>query len=80
MKKEQIKSLIIESLKERKVYYSTSESEIDTVAEELSKLNFITKDILLKYLGKITILLKESVDFSDTNYLLSQMVNLINSK
>ena len=80
MKKEQIKNLIIEYLKERKVYYSASAKEIDNVAEELSKMNFITKDILLKYLGKITILIKESVDFSDTNYLLSQIVTLINSK
>ena len=57
MKKEQIKNLIIEYLKERKVYYSASAKEIDNVAEELSKMNFITKDILLKYLGKITILI-----------------------
>ena len=80
MKKQQIKNLIIEYLKERKVYYSASDKEIDNVAEELSKMNFITKEILLKFLGKITIILKESVDFSDTNYLLSQIVTLINSK
>lgn len=80
MKKEQIKNLIINYLKEREVYYSASEIDIDNVAEELSKMNFITKDILFKYLSKISIILKESVDFSDTNYLLSQIITLINSK
>ncbi|MDR6372248.1 hypothetical protein J2795_003093 [Chryseobacterium bernardetii] len=78
MKKQQIKQLLIKYFQEKKVYESVNQNELDNVAEKLSKLTFITKDILFKYINEISYLIKESVDFSDTEYLLSQIINIIN--
>ena len=80
MKKQEIKNLLVQYFKEKKVYESVNQIDLENLADELSKMNFINADILLKYIGKVTVMIKESVDFSDTNYLISQMVNLINSK
>lgn len=80
MKNQEIKNLLVKYFKENKVYESVSQTDLDNLAVELSKMTFINADILLKHIGKITVIIKESVDFSDTNYLLTQMVNLINSK
>ena len=80
MKKQEIKNLLVQYFKEKKVYESVNQIDLENLADELSKMNFINADILLKYIGKVTVLIKESVDFSDTNYLITQMVNLINSK
>lgn len=80
MKKQEIKNLLVQYFKEKKVYESVNQIDLENLAEELSKMNFINADILLKYIGKVTVIIKESVDFSDTNYLITQMVNLINSK
>jgi hypothetical protein len=80
MKKQEIKNLLVQYFKEKKVYESVNQIDLENLADELSKMNFINADILLKYIGKVTVIIKESVDFSDTNYLITQMVNLINSK
>ena len=80
MKKQEIKNLLVQYFKEKKVYESVNQIDLENLADELSKMNFINADILLKYIGKVTVFIKESVDFSDTNYLITQMVNLINSK
>ncbi|MCY1660879.1 hypothetical protein [Chryseobacterium sp. SL1] len=79
LKKEQIKQLLKKYFEERKTSF-LNQKEFDSVVEELSKLNSVTTEILLKYISKISYLIKESVDFSDTNYLLVQIVNTINSK
>ena len=80
MKKQEIKNLLVQYFKEKKVYESVNQIDLENLSDELSKMNFINADILLKYIGKVTVIIKESVDFSDTNYLITQMVNLINSK
>lgn len=80
MKKQEIKNLLVQYFKEKKVYESVNQIDLENLADELSKMNYINADILLKYIGKVTVIIKESVDFSDTNYLITQMVNLINSK
>lgn len=80
MKKQEIKNLLVQYFKEKNVYESVNQIDLENLADELSKMNFINADILLKYIGKVTVIIKESVDFSDTNYLITQMVNLINSK
>jgi len=78
MKKDEIKKILdlIASKKGITVWLSDAKSE--SLAEQLSKLHRTDRASVKQIIDSISIYVKESVDFTDTNYLLDQIVDLIN--
>lgn len=57
-----------------------NESKIESLATTLSNLSSATEPLVLSIISKDSIIIKESVDFTDTNYWINRIVDIINSK
>ena len=57
-----------------------TESKIESFASSLSNLSSATRPSVLSIIRQDPYIIKESVDFSDTNYWIDRIVDIINNK
>lgn len=57
-----------------------TESKIESLASSLSNLSSATRPSVLSIILQDPYMIKESVDFSDTNYWIDRIVDIINNK
>lgn len=57
-----------------------TESKIESLASSLSNLSSATRPSVLSIIRQDPYIIKESVDFSDTNYWIDRIVDIINNK
>jgi hypothetical protein len=75
----EIKKLLTALAAGKQLTTRLTESKIDSLAKSLSELSFTTRDSVKAKISIGDIILKESIDFSDTNYWIDRIVDIINS-
>lgn len=80
MKKEEIKIVLSQIASKKGISFSLSESVIDRLAERISNLQETDRSGVKSIIDSVSIYIKESVDFTDTNYLIDQIVDIVNKK
>jgi hypothetical protein len=78
MKEQKIKALLDKLASEQKVSTWMYESKKIDIAQKLAALDKANIEIVQKIIESSSYLIKESVDFSSTTYLLAQIVEIIN--
>jgi hypothetical protein len=78
MKEQKIKALLDKLANDQKVNTWMYESKKVEIAQKLATLDKANIEIVQKIIESSSYLIKESVDFSSTTYLLAQIVEIIN--
>lgn len=78
MKEQKIKALLDKLANDQNVNTWMYESKKVEIAQKLAALDKANIEIVQKIIESGSYLIKESVDFSSTTYLLSQIVEIIN--
>ncbi|MCD6067897.1 MAG: hypothetical protein K0S33_2723 [Bacteroidetes bacterium] len=78
-KKDEIK-VVVHLLLEKKKITSLSTAKIDSIVDTLSVLSAPTRDEIRTKISSGDYLIKESIDFSDTDYLIDMIADIINKK
>jgi hypothetical protein len=78
MKEQKIKALLDRLANEQKVNTWMYESKKIEIANKLAALDKANIEVVQKIIESGSIMIKESVDFSSTTYLLAQIVEIIN--
>ena len=78
MKKEKLKELLNHLAKQNNATLWLDESKSIEISDILSKLDTANFDIVKKIIQSGSYMIKESIDFSDTDYILAQIVDIIN--
>ncbi len=78
MKEQRIKALLDKLANDQKVNTWMYESKKVEIAQKLATLDKANIEIVQKIIESSSYLIKESVDFSSTTYLLAQIVEIIN--
>ena len=78
MKEKRIKVLLDTLANEENINTWMYESKKVEIAQKLAKLDKANAEIVKTIIQSSSILIKESVDFSNTDYLLAQIAEIIN--
>lgn len=76
----EIKKILTSLAASKELTTRLTESKINNLAESLSELSSATREIVKSTITIGDIILKESIDFSDTNYWIDRIVDIINNK
>ncbi|MCA0229179.1 MAG: hypothetical protein LCH91_01865 [Bacteroidetes bacterium] len=79
-KKYKIKRILTELAISKRLTSRLTESKIDSLSESLSNLDFATKSSVKSQISFGDIILRESIDFSDTDHWIDMIVDIINDK
>lgn len=77
MKEIEIKELLGKIAKEKGIGPWLTETEKAKLATKLLNLETVDRTSVRKIIESVSIYIKESVDFTDTNYLLDQIVDIL---
>lgn len=80
MKEQRIKALLDKLANDQNVNTWMYESKKVEIAEKLAALDKANVETVQKIIESSSILIKESVDFSSTSYLLAQIAEIINEE
>lgn len=78
MKEKEIKDLLSQIAKEKGIGLWLTETEKEKLATKILNLSVADRSSVRKIIESVSTYLKESVDFTDTNYLLDQIVAVVN--
>ncbi len=78
MKENEIKDLLSQIAKEKGIGLWLTESQKEKLATKILDLSVADRASVRKLIESVSTYLKESVDFTDTNYLLDQIVTVVN--
>jgi hypothetical protein len=78
MKELEIKKLLSQIAKEKGIELWLTDAENQKLADKLSNLSLTDRESVKKIIDSVSTYIKESVDFTDTNYLIDQIVAVIN--
>lgn len=78
-KQSDIKRLLDKIVSQKGLGKWISESQVDNLATSLSNLSSASRQEIKNKIYSFNVIIKESVDFSDTDYLIDQIVNIINN-
>lgn len=79
MKEIKIKQLLTQLAAAKRLGNKLTESKINELAKSISLLRSTTRDGIKSIISGGDIELKESVDFSDTNFYVDSIVDLVNN-
>lgn len=77
-KQTRIKSILLSLATSKGLTSILTESKIESLAESLSNLSFATRETVKSKISFGDIIIKESIDFSDTNQWIDMIVDIIN--
>ncbi|KIA95622.1 MULTISPECIES: hypothetical protein [unclassified Flavobacterium] len=80
MKKQEIKILLNQIALKKGIGFTLTDSVIESLAERISNLQETDRFGVKSIIDSVSIYVKESVDFTDTNYLIDQIVDIVNKK
>jgi hypothetical protein len=80
MKKQEIKLLLIAIAERKGIRLWLTDSKVEEIAEKLSRLESTNRSEIRSYISDSSIYIKESVDFTDIDYLLDQIVVTVNKR
>ncbi len=78
-KQSDIKRLLDKVIAQKGIGKWISESQVESLATTLSHLSSADRKTIKNKIYSIDVIIKESVDFTDTDYLIDQIVNIINN-
>ena len=79
-KKNEIKQVLLALAAAKGLSSRLTESKIDSIAESLSNFSSATRNTVKTQIIGSDYIIKESVDFSDTDFWIDRIVDIINSK
>jgi len=80
MNKTEVKRLLDRFAEEKNVKIFLTESRKEEIIQKLEKLSSTDRSEVRRIIESVSIFIKESVDFSDTNYIIDQIVAAVNKK
>ncbi|PKH52900.1 hypothetical protein CXF68_20320 [Tenacibaculum sp. Bg11-29] len=78
MKELEIKKLLNQIAKEKGIELLLTDAENQKLADKLSNLSLADRESVKEIIDSVSTYIKESVDFTDTNYIIDQIVAAIN--
>ncbi|HEX2968170.1 MAG TPA: hypothetical protein VHO46_03625 [Bacteroidales bacterium] len=78
-KKIEISRILIALATKKGITTRLTESKINTIAETLSNLKTANRQTVKDYIGFGDTIIKEAIDFSDTDQLIDMIVDIINN-
>lgn len=79
-KKIKLKLILDKLARQKGVTKQLTESRINSIADSILKEKIVTRDIVINKIIGTDQLIKESIDFGDTDLLIDMIIDLVNNK